>query len=282
MIQARAAVVTGGAEGIGAAICHSLCNEAYQVIFTDISKEKGEKREKLLRKAGLYASFIEADVGNPEDWERVAGNIRAENLKVHVLVNNAGISDPTMKFPDSDSSRWNEVLRTNLTGMYLSANFLTPFMEEGGAIINIASTRAYQSEPGTLAYSASKGGVVSLTHSLALTLSSQRIRVNSISPGWIDTSLWKIPPQEEKHNTLDHGQHPSGRIGKPEDVANLVSFLASERGEWINGQDIVIDGGMTRKMIYFDREVMQDALSTLTGSEALSSELMDKAFKSLK
>jgi len=120
-----------------------------------------------------------------------------------------------------------------------------------GAIVNIASTRAIQSEPNTEAYSASKGGILALTHSLAMSLGPD-IRVNCISPGWIDVSEWKKSQQAKKpHLTkMDHAQHPAGRVGKPEDIAALVAFLISDEAGFITGQNFVVDGGMTKKMIY--------------------------------
>lgn len=278
MKTSQTAFVTGGAEGIGAAVVHSLAAEGYAVYFCDKDHSKGEERLNMLRKAGLDAFFFKLDVGDPNDWKEVSEKLLKSGISLDLLVNNAGIADPFMEFPSKTDEAWNRIIITNLNGMFHSSNFLVPLMNEGACILNIASTRAYQSERNTLPYSASKGGVVAFTHSLALTLSERRIRVNSISPGWIDTSKWHIPVEKTTFNSLDHLQHPSGRIGKPEDVANLILFLASKKAEWINGQDIVIDGGMTKRMIYFDREVMEDAIFQLTGDKQFSAEIMDKAF----
>ena len=126
----------------------------------------------------------------------------------------------------------------------------------GGAIINIASTRALMSEPDTFAYSASKGGLLALTHSLAISL-GPIIRVNAISPGWIDTSGWRRgeagqAPAREALRPIDHAQHPAGRVGRPEDVAWACTFLASDLAGFITGQNLIVDGGMTVKMIYVD------------------------------
>ncbi len=278
MNTVRTAFVTGGAEGIGAAIVHSLASEGYAVYFCDIDEKKGEVRQKLLKESGLNAFFFELDVGDSKSWVAVSEKLKQDKVSLDLVVNNAGIAHPFMGFPAKTDDVWNRILNTNLNGMFHASNYLVPLMKDGSCIINIASTRAYQSEKNTLPYSASKGGVVAFTHSLSLTLSERRIRVNSISPGWIDTSSWHIPQEKTAFNSLDHLQHPSVRIGRPEDVANLVSFLASEKGEWINGQDMVIDGGMTRKMIYFDREVLEDAIFKLTGDVHFSKEIMEKAF----
>lgn len=279
MDNGQTAFVTGGAEGIGAAVSSALLEEGYSVYFCDIDQAKGNARLNLLNRKHGKAFFVHLDVRDDSGWKSVAQTLKRNGVSIDVLVNNAGISDPFMEFPYGGTDQWTRILDTNLSSMFYSSNHLLPLMNQGSCIINIASTRAYQSEGNTLPYSASKGGVVALTHSLAVTLSGRGIRVNSVSPGWIDTSAWHIPPGTTEFNRLDHRQHPSGRIGKPEDVANLVVFLASEKGEWINGQDIIIDGGMSRRMIYFDREVMEDALMLLTRDRKLASGLMSEAFE---
>ena len=139
---------------------------------------------------------------------------------------------------------WNRVLATNLTATFLLAKAAAADLKRTrGAIVTIASTRAHMSEPDTLAYSATKGGLVALTHSLAMTLAPE-VRVNCVSPGWIDTG---------KHGPLkpgDHAQHPVGRVGRPEDVAAAVAYLLSEDAAFVTGAELIVDGGMTRKMIY--------------------------------
>jgi NAD(P)-dependent dehydrogenase (short-subunit alcohol dehydrogenase family) len=147
---------------------------------------------------------------------------------------------------------WNRVIGTNLTGSFLTAKFAAPHLKQSkGSIINISSTRALQSEANTEAYSASKGGVLALTHSLAVSLGPE-IKVNSISPGWIDVSgvKKKSKSKQIELTEADHLQHPAGRVGKAEDIANMVLFLLNPANDFITGQNFVIDGGMTKKMIY--------------------------------
>jgi NAD(P)-dependent dehydrogenase (short-subunit alcohol dehydrogenase family) len=173
--------------------------------------------------------------------------------RLTALINNAGIANPVSGPIERLSQEdWNRVLNTNLTGAFLMVKHNIPLLtQSGGSIINIASTRALQSEPETEAYAATKGGLVALTHALAISL-GPKIRVNCISPGWIDVSQWqKIPPySREPLNEADHRQHPAGRIGIPDDVASLAAFLLSAEAGFITGQNFVVDGGMTRKMIY--------------------------------
>lgn len=258
MARDRVAFVTGGAEGIGACITETLCSSGYRLVFCDLDGKKGYERQKILEEKGPEAVFMPADVSDHLDMKNVAERIRNEFGEIDLLVNNAGIADPEMEFPSPDVGKWRTVIETNLSGAYYAANYLVDLMPPGSCIINIASTRAFQSEPDTLAYSASKGGIVALTHSLAVTLSRRKIRVNSISPGWIDTSSWKLPPIEQKLTRIDHEQHPSMRVGRPEDVAGLVSFLAGSSGEWINGENIMLDGGMTKRMIYLDDSIVKE------------------------
>lgn len=258
MKNEQTAFVTGGAQGIGACITETLCRNGYRAIFCDIDEEKGKQREGLINEKGYDAVFLPGDVSRPDDIKRISDTLSGNVETINLIINNAGIADPEMPFPLHDTRRWRKVIETNLSGIFYTVNYLSELMPAGSCIISIASTRAIQSEKNTLAYSASKGGVVSLTHSLALTLSGRGIRANCISPGWVDTSHWKIPPKEPELTDLDHGQHPSGRVGIPEDIAELVLFLAGKGGEWINGENIVVDGGMTRRMIYFDENILKE------------------------
>jgi len=161
------------------------------------------------------------------------------------LVNNAGIGT-TRPMEKLTLEEWNRVIGTNLTGTFLCSKLAVPHLRQSkGAIVNIASTRARQSEANTEAYSASKGGIVALTHAMAVSLGPD-IRVNCISPGWIETD------PDAVHSESDEAQHPCGRVGTPADIAEMVAYLLSSRSGFITGQDFVIDGGMTKKMIYTD------------------------------
>ena len=170
---------------------------------------------------------------------------------LNCLVNNAGVSE-AFGIPVESLSleQWNRIISINLTGYFLVTKNALPLMKlSGGSIVNIASTRALQSEADCEAYAASKGGVLALTHSLAISQGPQ-IRVNSISPGWVSVGPWKKSPHNDPLSLAEHEQHPVGRVGKPEDIASMASYLLSQKAEFITGQNFVVDGGMTKKMVY--------------------------------
>ena len=226
----RVALVTGGAQGIGAGIASHLAARGWRVAVADI---RGRSPHFLLR----------CDVASEPDVKRAIGRIIKRFGRLDALVNNAGLAGPhDGPVEKLELRKWNRRLGVNLTGAFLMAKHCVPHLRRArGAIVNIASTRALQSEPDTEAYSASKGGLVALTHALANSLGPQ-IRVNCVSPGWI--------AHRAKVGKKDHRQHPVGRVGRVEDIAALVAFLLSDASGFTTGQNFVVDGGMTRKMIY--------------------------------
>jgi NAD(P)-dependent dehydrogenase (short-subunit alcohol dehydrogenase family) len=230
----KVALVTGGARGIGNATARLLAERGYRVAIADRQAAVGQSE----------LQFIRCDVAREADVRNCIARVVRRHGRLDALVNNAGIADPaTGPIEKLALAQWNRRLGANLTGMFLMAKHAVPHLRRTrGAIVNIASTRALQSEPDTEAYAASKGGVVALTHALAISLGPQ-IRVNCVSPGWIDTGKAKLKPR-------DHAQHPVGRVGRTADVAELVAFLLSEAAGFATGQNYVLDGGMTRKMIY--------------------------------
>lgn len=240
------ALVTGGAQGIGRAIAQRLLHDGYDVTITDLDDEAGQE---AVADTDGRLRFVQADAGRPQDVRRVVESLPT----LDVLVNNAGIS-VFRPFDALSVEEWHRVIDTNLTSIFLfTQTALSRLREARGRVVNVASTRALQSEANTEAYAASKGGVVAITHSLAVTLGPE-VRVNCISPGWIDVSGWKkrSARHPEALRPIDHQQHPAGRVGRPEDIAALAAFLVSEEAGFITGANFVVDGGMTRRMIYAD------------------------------
>lgn len=225
----RSVLVTGGAQGIGSAIARTLAARGWRVAVADV-----QGRSPFL--------LLPCDVSREADVRAAVRKVLGRFGRLDALVNNAGITGPdTGPVEKLALAEWNRRIGVNLTGMFLMAKHAVPHLRAArGAIVNIASTRALQSEPDTEAYAAAKGGVVALTHALAMSL-GPRVRVNCISPGWI---------AHQKVRRKDHAQHPVGRVGRDEDIAELVAYLVSDAAGFITGQNFVVDGGMTRKMIY--------------------------------
>lgn len=237
----RVALVTGGARGIGQAISRRLVTQGWAVLIADRDEPTGQQAAADLAAQGRCA-FVRCDVADEDEVNGAVAAAVAQFGRLDALVNNAGIG-LTRPLRELSLVEWNRVIAVNLTGAFLCAKAAAPYLEAAhGAIVNIASTRAYMSEPHSEAYAASKGGLVALTHALAISL-GPKVRVNAVSPGWIEVRGEPLAPE-------DHAQHPVGRVGEPEDVAALVAFLLSPESGFITGQSFVIDGGMTRKMIY--------------------------------
>ena len=249
----RTAVVTGTAKkmGIGRSIAKAFIRKGYRVIGIDIDPCKYLEEEDDLFSEN-YRHIIQdvSDMKLVHDiWLRCQSAF-PDILGIDVLINNAAIAEPIMPKTDIEDRivHWRRVLDVNLSGPFILTEAFLPYMVEESSVIFISSTRAMQSEPSTEAYASSKAGLIGLTHALAISLGAELraspIRVNAIVPGWIDTSGGKDV------SSSDRSWHPVGRVGKPDDVANLCLFLASPNASFIAGQYFVIDGGVTKKMIY--------------------------------
>lgn len=249
----KSAVVTGGGQGLGRAIAEALLRAGARVWMAERDAEAGTETCAELSALGPV-EFVQTDVADLEAVEALRSRVAATG-GLDLLVNNAGIM---VRNPPEELTpqEWQRVLAVNLTGPFLCSRAFAPMLRaRHGSIVNIASTRALMSEPHTESYAASKGGLVALTHALALSL-GPAVRVNCISPGWIDvTPLAKRSRRQPATlSAHDHAQHPAGRVGRPEDVAAMVLYLASSAAGFITGQNLVIDGGMTKKMIYVEDE----------------------------
>ena len=242
-------IITGGAQGIGKITTIELLKQNYCVSVFDKDKEAlDELRAEVENK---HCSFYHIDVANEKDVVNAINDSVIKFEGLYGLINNAAIS---INKPISELTfaEWEQVINCNLTGTFLCSKHALPHLKKSkGSIINMASTRAFQSEPNTEAYSASKGGVFAFTHALAMSAAPD-VRVNCISPGWIDVSGVKKASlsQQETLSKSDHEQHPAGRVGNGEDIARTILFLLDERNDFITAQNFVIDGGMSRKMIY--------------------------------
>lgn len=241
---ARRVLITGGCHGIGLAITLAFCKAGCKVAVFDCDKEAGMT---LASDHGIR--FYHIDVADNKAMENALNNLFKAWLDIDIIVNNAGIADfkPIVECSIAD---FKHVMDVNLTPAFILAqewaihrNNMPLRNSFGGRMILISSTRHLQSEIYTEAYTASKGALASLTHALMMSLSQYGITVNSISPGWINT-------KNEVLTVDDHRQHPSGRVGKPEDIARLCLFLSETDNNFINGIDIPVDGGMTHKMQY--------------------------------
>lgn len=247
----KGVVITGGAQGIGKAVALTFLKAGALVSVWDVDKGALEELREEWEEWKEQLTLVLCDVSKEEDVHRAKGMVEHKPGFIDVLVNNAGIflQKPLQELTEEE---WDRVLGINLKSIFLVTRYLLPLFREGGAIINISSTRALMSEPHTEAYSASKGGVLAITHALAISLSERKIRVNAISPGWIETSLWKKQNlrKEPSLRPIDHLQHPAQRVGTPEDIAAACLFLASPSSGFVTGTNLVVDGGMTVKMIY--------------------------------
>ena len=224
MFKDKVVVVTGGVKGIGKCIAEEFEKAGAKVCIIDI----------------LDNPYFVGDIAKEENLRKFADKVIAEHGKVDILVNNAltfmkGIDSCTFE-------EFNHALQVGVTAPFYLAKLFLPYFAEGASIINMSSSRDRMSQPFTESYTAAKGGIAALTHALAVSLAG-KVRVNSISPGWIDTDY-------EEYDGADAAQHPVGRVGNPMDIANMVLFLCSDKAGFITGENICIDGGMTKQMIY--------------------------------
>jgi NAD(P)-dependent dehydrogenase (short-subunit alcohol dehydrogenase family) len=241
--ERRVALVTGAANGIGRATALHLLADGWSVAALDRPKT-GHAR--AFAAYAPHALIIEGDVADSATAERAVASALRQFGRLDGLVSNAGIMirKPIARLTLEE---WHRVIDVNLTATFLFARAAEKALRRArGAIVTIASTRALMSEADTESYSASKGGLLALTHAMSVSL-GPAVRVNCVSPGWIETGDYA------KLRKIDHAQHPVGRVGKPGDIARMVAFLLDpEESGFVTGANFVADGGMTRKMIYED------------------------------
>lgn len=245
-VEGKVAIVTGGGAGIGRSSGLRLAEEGARVIVTDISEERGRETVEEIERRGGEGLFIAHDVAREDHWHSVVEEARERFGGVDVLLNNAGIYliKPLVETTLED---WNNLMAVNVTGVFLGMRECAPVMAErgGGSIINLSSVAGLLGVAGHTLYGASKGAVRIMTKDVAMEYARAQVRVNSVHPGYINTGMAEYGAEVAGTTIEELGTslYPLGRIGDPEDVANLVLFLASDESKYITGAELVVDGG---------------------------------------
>lgn len=245
MLKGKSAIITGGVRGIGKAIAVEFCKNGADVVISYRSNEDAAKQAAMdLEQYGTKVITVKGDIIDPKHGEELAKITKDAFGKIDILVNNAGITKDGLIMRMS-AEDFKSVIDTNLNGTFYCTKAVTPIMikQKSGTIINLSSIVGVKGNPGQVNYSASKAGIIGLTMSAAKELGRRNIRVNAIAPGFIDTEMTKVLTEEQKTKMLE--AISLGRLGKPEDIAKTAVFLASDGGEYITGQVITVDGGMS-------------------------------------
>ncbi|MBN2111713.1 SDR family oxidoreductase [Candidatus Woesearchaeota archaeon] len=243
LLKGKTAVVTGASRGIGLGIALALAKEGCNVVLGDIDLKGCEEAAKKVQKLKVKAFAVKCDVSKKAEVDSMISSAAKKFGKVDILVNNAGIF-PFVDFSKMSEAEWDRVLDINLKGVFLCSQAAAKSMKEGGRIISISSIASIIGFSGLSHYCASKGGINGFTRALALELAPRKINVNAVAPGAIDTPGAASDEKTRKQTVMGI---PLGRMGTPEDIANAVVFLASEKSDYITGQVIVVDGGWTAK-----------------------------------
>lgn len=242
----KVVLVTGAASGIGAAIAELFAARKAKVVVSDIDEKGGKKVVRRIEKKGGTAKFIAADTSEPKQMERLVKQTVKAFGQFDVAVNNAGIGGPQKPVGDYPIEEWQKVIAINLSGVFYGMHYQIPALLEngGGSIVNIASILGKVGTPGASGYVAAKHGVVGLTENAALEYAQRGIRVNAVGPGYIETPLLTENDNFDRAAMKElKALHPMGRLGQPEEVAELVYWLASERASFVTGAYYNVDGG---------------------------------------
>lgn len=243
-LRGKVALVTGGGSGMGGASCRLFAEEGARVLVVDRVAAAGDETVRLIREAGGEASFVAADVAEPDDAEMMVATAMATYGRLDVLFNNAGIEGPSTKLLNYGDDNWHRVIAVNLTAVYYAMRAAIPPMIEqgGGVILSTASVAGLVGLARSSAYSAAKAGVIGLSRTVALEYGPQNIRVNCICPGFIDTPmLGRVLGDRPQTVLLPHA--PLRRVGQPDDIARAALFLASDEAAYVTGVPFVVDGG---------------------------------------
>ncbi len=249
--QDKISVVTGGANGIGRCIAEAFLDAGAKVAVVDLDAVSGERL--VSRYGAERVLFVQGDIAEKAVLKRFAEQVLQRFKRVDYLINNACVSKKGI-LSGCGYEDFDYVLRLGVLAPYYLTKLLDSAFAPGAAAVNIASTRAFMSQGDTESYTAAKGGISALTHALAVSLSG-RVRVNAISPGWIETGAYHKNEQfVPAHSEPDRAQHPVHRVGTPQDIAKTVLFLCGDDASFITGENITVDGGMTKRMIYHNDE----------------------------
>ncbi|MFP3853602.1 MAG: SDR family NAD(P)-dependent oxidoreductase [Anaerolineales bacterium] len=245
-LEDQVAIVTGASRGIGLAIAEEFCREGSRVVLAARNSERGHQAAEGLRKEGGRALFVQTDVTDRSQVEKLVERTKEAFGLPEILVNNAG-DHAKAPFTEETEGLWDRMYRINVVGTVLPSQEIVRLMREnrGGAIINIASKAGVVGEPGHTAYSASKGAVIAMTRGMAVELAPFGIRVNAICPGPVYTDMLIEDVATEEAQQELASEAPLGRIGQPQDVAHAAVYLAAEESDWLTGQALQIDGGMS-------------------------------------
>ena len=233
----KVCLVTGGGSGIGRAAAQRLAAEGGRVVIADIDEAGGRETVGMIESAGGDALFVRADVGDGADVRAAVEQAVAWHGRLDVVVNDAGMMafQPVIDLPEED---WDRVLRVNLRAVFLFSKHALPHLKKGGAIVNVSSVHAHETTANVSAYAASKGGMEAFTRALSRECAGLRVRANCVAPGAVDTPLlWSNP------NVKSGAEQVEGAVGKPEDIAAAIAFLAADEARFITGTTLVVDGG---------------------------------------
>ncbi|MFE0018634.1 SDR family NAD(P)-dependent oxidoreductase [Mesorhizobium sp. NPDC059054] len=248
-LTGKSAVITGAADGIGHAIAEAMAKEGAHVFLGDIADTQGEAFAADLRAAGCSAEYVHCDVSNEDDIANLVANAIAKTGRLDILVNNAAIAIGGMPVYEMNDAQWHRLIEVNLTSVFRGCKYALPHMiaQKSGAIINMASAQGHIGLDGWTAYAGAKGAVMAMTRQMAVEFGPLNIRVNSISPGTINTPMNEKVVAEIGGNLAKAWvkMHPIGRIGKPEEVAEAAVYLASDAAGFTTGIDLRVDGGLT-------------------------------------
>ena len=245
MLKDKVALITGGSSGIGRAVALAWAREGAKVVVSDVDRGGGGETVEQVRAAGGEAIFIAADVGKPEDCEALVRGAVEKFGRLDIACNNAGIGGPQAPTADYPLDGWAQVIGINLSGVFYGMKYQLPAMLKngGGAIVNMASILGAVGFAGAPAYTAAKHGVVGLTQAAALEYSAQGVRINAVGPGFIHTPMISALEDNQAVNDMLVAAHPIGRLGRAEEVAELVLWLSSDKASFVTGSYYPVDGG---------------------------------------